>query len=76
MLKDGIIKNIQKWANNKTTSFRSSKIISVMINSFLEKKEKRTKMEKSFLFILLLLIIILKNISEFKNNKEGFLFFK
>ena len=36
--------------NNKTTSFRSSRKISVMINNVLEKKEKRTRMGKSFQF--------------------------
>ena len=39
-LKDEYIKTIQKWATNKTTSFRSSRKIISMINSFLEKKEK------------------------------------
>ena len=75
-LNDQYIKAIQKWANNKTTSFRSSRKISVMINNVLEKKEKRTRMEKSFQFILLLLIIISKNILEDQKNKKGILFFK
>ena len=37
-LKEEYIKAIQKWANNQTTSFRSSRKISYMINSILEKR--------------------------------------
>ena len=42
-LNDQYIKAIQKWANNKTTSFRSSRKISVMINNVLEKKGEKDK---------------------------------
>ena len=45
-LKDEYIRIIQKWANNKTTSFRSSRIISIMINSVLQKKGEIDKNDK------------------------------
>ena len=45
-LKDEYIKKIQKWATNKTTSLRSSRKISYMINSVLEKKGEVDKKGK------------------------------
>ena len=37
------MERIKRWANNKTTSTRSSRIISGMINSILEKRNEKDK---------------------------------